>query len=73
MSRVNVTYILPRDQEQFDTQMDGEKWKGVVWDFSDYLRSQAKYNDALTAEERECYEVIREKLYELINEEGLRL
>lgn len=73
MSRVSVTYILPRDQEEFNDHMDGGKWKEVVSEFSNYLRTQYKYNDALTAEQNECYETIREKLHELINEEGLEL
>jgi hypothetical protein len=73
MSRVSVTYILPRDQEEFDTHMDGQSWKNVAWEFSNYLRSQYKYNDALTGEQSECYDNARQKLHELINEEGLQL
>ena len=69
-----LEFNLPDDQSEFDDATSGWKWKHMVWEFDQYLRSQIKYNgDAYTQEQYDQLVKIREKLYEHINNDNLIL
>jgi hypothetical protein len=56
-----------------ESALNGKKWRHLVWDLDQYLRSELKYNDKLNGEAYDAVEKIREKLHELKNDEGLTL
>jgi hypothetical protein len=56
-----------------ESALNGTKWRSLVWDLDQYLRSELKYNDKLNGEAYDAVEKIREKLHELKNDEGLTL
>ena len=56
-----------------ESAINGWKWKMVVWDLNQHLRSEMKYNDKITEEVYVALETIREKLHELKDEHGLIL
>ena len=56
-----------------ESALNGAKWRGLLWDLDQYLRSELKYNDKLNGEAYDAVEKIREKLHELKNDEGLTL
>jgi hypothetical protein len=45
----------------------------VLWEYDQWLRSQIKYNDNISADEKNAYEDAREMLYEKLNEQGVVL
>jgi hypothetical protein len=73
MAKVILEFNPIEDKEEMETALNGWKWKMLVWDLDQHLRSELKHNDALTGEAYEAVEKIRETLYELKNESGLKL
>jgi hypothetical protein len=73
MAKVILEFDPIEDKEEMETALNGWKWKMLVWDLDQHLRSELKYNDKLTGEAYEAVEKIRETLYELKNESGLKL
>jgi len=73
MAKVILEFDPIEDKEEMETALNGWKWKMLVWDLDQYLRSELKHNDILTGEVYEAIEKIRETLYELKNESGLKL
>ena len=71
--KATLEFNLPDDQEDFQDAVNGQKWRLMVWDFDQKLRSQLKYNDKLSSEQYKVYEEIRDLLWEKIGEEGLSL
>ena len=61
------------DKYEMESALNGAKWRGLLWDLDQYLRSELKYNDKLNGEAYDAVEKIREKLHELKNDEGLTL
>jgi hypothetical protein len=73
MAKVILEFDPIEDKEEMETALNGWKWKMLVWDLDQHLRSELKHNDTLTGEAYEAVEKIRETLYELKNEIGLKL
>ena len=71
--KATIEFNLPDDQEDFQDAVNGQKWRLMVWDFDQKLRSQLKYNDKLSSEQYKVYEEIRDLLYQKMNEDGLSL
>ena len=63
------------DRSSFQDAVNGTKWKLAMWELDQWLRSQYKYMSDEDYKEGayEAYEKSREKLYEILNEEGLKL
>ena len=68
-----LEFNLPDDQDDFQDAVNGQKWRLMVWNFDQHLRSQIKYNDKLSEEQYKVYEEIRDMLYQKMNENGLSL
>lgn len=62
-----LEFNLPEDQDDFDTAINGWKYRSIIWDINNFLRSKLKYNE-LSSEQREVYDKIRTELWNLINE-----
>ena len=68
--------ILKFKEDEFEdarTALDGWKWKSVVWDLDQHLRSELKYNEKLSTETDEAYQAIREKIREILNDSNLNI
>jgi hypothetical protein len=62
------------DRVNFQDCIDGVKWKLLVWELDQELRSKTKYApDNVSEDTYEAYEEIREMLRRLINDDGLKL
>jgi hypothetical protein len=69
-----LKFNLPEDQVDFDTAVNGGKWSYVVWQLDQYLRSQVKHPaEGMSDDTYKAFDETRDKLYELLNEEGLKL
>jgi len=70
---VTLTFKIPEQQEEMQRALDAGKYMSALWEFSNYLRSQYKYNDNLTEEQFKMVETIREKFYEIVNDENIEI
>ena len=63
------------DRSSFEDAVNGTKWRLAMWELDQWLRSQYKYMSDEDYKEGACeaYEKSREKLYEIINNDGLKL
>jgi hypothetical protein len=69
-----LEFNLPDDQDDFQDAVNGQKWKLMVWEFDQDLRSKIKYApDSISEDTYKAYEEIRQKLYDLMIEDGLKL
>ena len=68
-----LKFNLPEEQSEHRLALDGWKWKSVVIDTADKLRSALKYDDSLTPETNDYLDKFREELFQLIEDHGLTL
>lgn len=68
-----LEFDLPEEKDEFRHATEGVKWFIFAHDFDQYMRSQLKYNDKLTNEEYKAIQSVRDKFYELLNEDNLSL
>ena len=61
------------DEDDLLTAINGYKYKLALWDLDQFLRSELKYNDILTAEQYDYAEMLRDKLHEFINDYNVTL
>jgi hypothetical protein len=73
MAKVTLEYDFNEEREEMESAINGWKWKMVVWDLDQHLRSELKYNDKITGDVYLALEKLRDKLHEFKNEHGLIL
>ena len=68
----NLKFNLPDDSHEFKMALDGSKWSSAMWELEQWLRSETKYNaDALSQEKYDAYCEIRDKIYSILNKDGI--
>jgi hypothetical protein len=67
-----LEFTLPEEREEHETALNGPKYRAVLSDLSQFLRSKLKY-ETLTQEQAAAYEDVRRELSHLLDEEGLYL
>lgn len=65
-----LEFNLPEDQDDFDTATNGWKYRSVLCDIDNFLRSKLKYEE-LPPGEDSGYEKARAELWNLINEHNI--
>jgi hypothetical protein len=73
MAKVILEFDPFEDREEMESAINGSKWKMLVWDLDQHLRSELKYNDKITGEVYEALEKVRNYLHEQKNDSGLTL
>jgi hypothetical protein len=73
MAKVILEFDPAEDREEMESAINGGKWKMLVWDLDQHLRSELKYNEAITGDVYEALEKLRQHLHELKSESGLTL
>ena len=67
-----LNFNLPDDSHEFKMALDGSKWSSAMWELEQWLRSETKYNaDALSQEKYDAYCEIRDKIYSILNKDGI--
>ncbi len=62
------------DRNEFDDAVNGWRWKMVVWELNNWIRSQTKHaSDDMSDDTYKAFEQCREKLHESINDNNLTL
>jgi hypothetical protein len=71
--KTKITFeFLEEETERKNIILQAESFFHTIQDFDDFLRGKLKYEE-LTEDENKAYREIREKLYELLNENDLKL
>jgi hypothetical protein len=73
MAKVILEFDPIEDRDEMESAINGWKWKMLVWDLDQHLRSELKYNDKITGEVYEALEKVRNYLHEQKNDSGLTL
>ena len=69
-----LKYNLPDDQEDFNIALDGGKWALSMWEMNNWLRSQIKHPpEGMSDDTYKAFEDARDQLYEILNENQLKL
>jgi hypothetical protein len=61
------------DENDLIVAINGYKFKLALWDLDQFLRSELKYNDKLTAEQYDYAEMLRDKLREILNDYQIQI
>jgi hypothetical protein len=72
MAKVTIEFNTIEEQHELELCINASKWYSIVWDYSEYLRTKIKYGE-LSDDSYKAIEQAREKLHELLNDEGLKL
>jgi hypothetical protein len=60
------------EQHELNIALNGWRYHSVIWELQQYLRGEMKHGD-LSDDRYECYEKIRTKLFDLIDENKAHL
>jgi len=72
MAKVTIEFNSIEEQHELELCINASKWYSIVCDYSEYLRTKIKY-DELSDDTYKFIKEAREKLHELLNDEGLKL
>lgn len=68
-----LTFNLPQEQEELENALYGSKYKTILRDLDEMLRSKLKYDETLTEEQEQIYQEIRDSIHEAFNDWNLNL
>jgi hypothetical protein len=78
--KVTLEYDGNEEQDDFQTALDGYKWKSVVWDIDQMLRKTTKYHVSLLPDtelasgtEMDIADALRDTLRGILNNYNLNL
>ena len=72
--QAQLTFNLPDDQIDFEDAVNGQRWSLAMWELDQHLRSQTKHPpEGMSDDTWKALDDTREKLYEILNENGLKL
>lgn len=69
--KATLEFNLPEETDEFNSAVNGHKWKSVVWDTDQSIRRTLSYDETLTEKEYELVQSIRDTLRSLIMEQSL--
>jgi hypothetical protein len=72
MAKVTIEFNTIEEQHELELCINASKWYSIVSDYSEYLRTKIKYGE-LSDDAYKAIEEAREKLHELLNDEGLKI
>ena len=70
--KATLEFNMPEDQAEFDFAVQGGKMYSALWDISQELRKLWKYEE-LNDDEFKIVERIRDKFYEILDENQIKL
>ena len=74
MPRVTIEFNLPDEQYDFEQTVNAGKYRTVLWDLDQFLRSKTKYaSDDATEEQIAAYYELRDELHKLMEEYNITL
>jgi len=70
MAKMTIEFDTVEDKDEMEMCLNGSKWYLVAWELDQYFRGRMKY-ETLSNDGYNAVEAAREKLRELISENGL--
>lgn len=67
-----LEFTLPEEDEEFKNASNGIVYKLILSDMDNYLRSRLKHEE-LSEPVREVLQAVRDKFWELLNEENVKI
>jgi len=68
-----LEFSLPDEQYELNSSLNGEKWKGVVYNIDNWLRASIKYNQGLDGNTIDVLQELRGRIADEMLEENLSL
>ena len=68
--KATLEFNLPEENSEYAMYQNAGKYHSVLWDLKTYLRNKLKYEEPTETSEK-VYTEIRDKLFELLNEQGI--
>lgn len=80
MPELLLKFNLPEESIEMETAVNGSKWKNIVWNLDQKLRSVVKYRSSIIDPQKEATECeievadeLREVIRNMLQEESLNL
>ena len=74
MAKAILEFNLNEEQYEFEQAVNAGKFRSVLWDLDQFLRSKTKYaSDDATEEQLAAYYELRDELHKLIEENNITL
>ena len=73
MSKIILEFDSVEEAQDARDAIDGWKWKHSMWGLDQWLRGELKYNDKLSQETYDAYDKLREKIREILDDNGLNI
>jgi hypothetical protein len=68
-----LEFDLRDDQKEFETACNAGKYKDLIWDLDQYLRSEIKYNEKLSVDTINAFQHIRDKISQELLENNISI
>ena len=68
---MTIEFDTIEDKDEMEMCLNGMKWYSLAWELDQYLRGRLKYSELSEEVYKELSET-REKLHEIMREEGLK-
>ncbi len=73
MAKITLEYDFNEEREEMESAINGWKWKMVVWDLDQHMRSIYKYEDNHNEEVYAMIDKLRNELREMLSDHGLKM
>lgn len=73
MAKAKLEFDLLEEESDFRRALNGSRCYSVLWEYMQFLRGKMKYPNEKDVENFDTYEECRNKLSELMNENGINL
>ena len=74
MPKATLEFNLNEEQYEFEQAVNAGKYRSVLWDLDQFLRSKTKYaSEDTTEQEIAAYHVLRDELHKLMEENNVTL
>ena len=72
--KAKLTFNLPEEQGDFEMAVNGNKYAALIFEYDQWLRNIIKYgSDGISHDKYDAYAECRQKLNEMLMEEGIKL
>jgi len=65
-----LEFDLPKDNQDFQSAINGNNYKSAIWEFDQLLRSEMKYKE-LTDDTYKAYDYCRTELRKILEQDNL--
>lgn len=66
-------FTLPEEIEEFERFNQANDMSSALSEFANYMRSMSKYDDSLNESQYDLLEKLREKYYEILNDNKIEI